>query len=346
MQINESNIPHYLLSNGYIDSKSLVDGDLVITENSSRNKNYKVTCGPGGFLLKQVRQHDADKIYSLSIEATCYWLANNEDKFTSLVPHMPVYLQYDTKNSILILELLPDATDVHQYYLQNRLFPADLAQKKAIALSACHSCGKHIAEQDERSLFRMQLPWIFDIDTKPLQHFQIKNRADIEILELVKGNAEFLSLINLMKSQWNKTCLIHGDVKWSNFLVQSNSGNIVLKLIDWEIADIGDPCWDIAGIIHSYLVLWVFSDFNPADMHASIRQFWDFYASEMKLSIDEKESMLTKSIQYAGIRTIQTCMESTYRSDSLHYKTAQALQLGLNILKYPKEIRKDLLGLN
>lgn len=45
---------------------------------------------------------------------------------------------------------------------------------------------------------------------------------------------------------WRPMCLIHGDMKHDNLLVRDDGAGAVL--VDWEMARIGDPCWDLAGL--------------------------------------------------------------------------------------------------
>ena len=42
-----------------------------------------------------------------------------------------------------------------------------------------------------------------------------------------------------------------GQLKWDNFIVPATNGRgriRGLKLIDWELAQEGDPCWDLGSV--------------------------------------------------------------------------------------------------
>ena len=47
---------------------------------------------------------------------------------------------------------------------------------------------------------------------------------------------------------WRAETFIHNDVKWDNFLVYARAGSrrlTQMKIIDWELANFGDPAWDV-----------------------------------------------------------------------------------------------------
>ena len=55
------------------------------------------------------------------------------------------------------------------------------------------------------------------------------------------------------KPQDTGTCLIHGDFKWDNLVLDPNDFTKVLGVLDWEMATIGDPLMDL-GTVLSYWI--------------------------------------------------------------------------------------------
>ena len=59
MILTTHNLPHYLLSRGLTSHESVVDGDLIITDASHRNRAFRVLRGSQpGYFVKQIRNWD------------------------------------------------------------------------------------------------------------------------------------------------------------------------------------------------------------------------------------------------------------------------------------------------
>lgn len=58
--------------------------------------------------------------------------------------------------------------------------------------------------------------------------------------------------LDSLLSSWQFETLIHGDMRWENCLVRTDRDTI--HFVDWELANLGDGAWDVAGILHSSLV--------------------------------------------------------------------------------------------
>jgi aminoglycoside phosphotransferase (APT) family kinase protein len=47
---------------------------------------------------------------------------------------------------------------------------------------------------------------------------------------------------------WRNLCLIHADLKHDNILLIEDADSPRVAIIDWEMARVGDPAWDLAGL--------------------------------------------------------------------------------------------------
>lgn len=50
------------------------------------------------------------------------------------------------------------------------------------------------------------------------------------------------------RTRWRPLCLVHGDLKHDNVLVRTDTAQNRIVLLDWEMARVGDPAWDLAGL--------------------------------------------------------------------------------------------------
>jgi thiamine kinase-like enzyme len=139
------------------------------------------------------------------------------------------------------------------------------------------------------------------------------------------------------------------------------TGEMKLRLIDWELADFGDACWDAGAVFQSYLSFWVFSmpavagvpaeqlvgaaQFPVEKMQPAIRAFWKTYVETRGLNAEEARDALERSVSYGAARMIQTAYEYMFHAPQITTSALYLLQLSLNILKSPREATASLLAL-
>jgi Phosphotransferase enzyme family len=70
------------------------------------------------------------------------------------------------------------------------------------------------------------------------------------LLSEIASDREFRNAMSELANQWQPTSVIHGDVKPSNVVFDSVGS---AYLIDFELAGLGDPAWDIGSAIAELL---------------------------------------------------------------------------------------------
>ncbi len=147
--------------------------------------------------------------------------------------------------------------------------------------------------------------------------------------------------------------MIHGDLKWDNCLVFPDTmGTAQVKLIDWELVDVGDAAWDVGGILHSYFVYWIgfqrskqtsIDQIVLLDMFLestqlinALRAFWEAYVDAFNLVSSDQHIQLLRCIEYAAARLILTVYESSWSSDQLSEDSILMLRLSEMMLMSPE----------
>lgn len=365
MLLTGFNIAHYLLDQGYLSADVLLDGTFTAHLTSSRNTNYLINRDdPSGkaLFVKQVQAWDAEKIETLRTEATCYWLANNEAEYAQLNTFLPRYVAFDPQNHILITEAVDGAINLNDFYWQQKTFPLALATRQAELLSAFHkTITPAVQDGPSLRLFRRQPPVVFQWSASGFPSYGAqRSEAERQMVQLITQNGDYLQKLEAVRNQWQVTSLTHGDIKPANFLINQNAlqtSRYDLRLIDWETADIGDPCWDVAAIFQSYLFYWVMyeplagqsagANYGfPLDlMQPSMRQFWQTYAGLMDWTADEARANLLKTVGYCALKLIHTCYESIQQATAMTPHTARMLQLSLNMLRAPEDAIRTVLSI-
>jgi Phosphotransferase enzyme family len=353
----------YLLKRQFITAASIVEDDLLLMDASRRNYNLKVISerGPSYFVKQGV---GPDGIATIGHEAVVYELIQSLPGSPQLQCYLPHCYEYDPQEHLLILELLRDVQDFREYHTRNGRFSTTLATTMGNALSRLHCMARVAATRDEKMGFSGRLPWILSLHRPGLGIFRNISNANLQLIQIIQYSSEFRRMLDELRQGWRAITLIHHDIKWDNCLVfaPANSRRKTrLKIIDWEFADLGDPCWDAGAVFSNYLSFWLFSipitGEEPPDrflelaqyplerMQPAIRAYWQAYVQGMGLDRATSKEWLLRAVKYSAARLIQTAFEHLQMSIHLTSNLVCLLQLSLNIMQRPYEAIAHLLGI-
>jgi aminoglycoside phosphotransferase (APT) family kinase protein len=188
--------------------------------------------------------------------------------------------------------------------------------------------------------------------------------TSLQLLRMIQQSDVFCQDLDAIRQGWKAEALIHQDIKWENCMVvpqPASARNVTLKIVDWELANLGDPCWDIGALFGDYLGFWLlsipFAGDAPPDqfmnlaqypltrMQPAIRSAWQAYAHRMELDPATATQWLLRAVRYAAARLIQTAFEHAQTASYLMGNIAGLLQLSFNILRRPQEALIHLLGI-
>jgi thiamine kinase-like enzyme len=365
MILTQENIVHYLIDKNFVTAQTVVNGDFMVQDITRRNRNFKIILkNQKGLFVKQVKNWDAQSVNSLSREATSYSLAQHDENFNGLKQLMPNLIYHDRQRNIIILELFSQSENLSEMHIRLGTFPIDIASSLALSLGTYHKkVSLSIDKVKEKKIFPQALPWMLTVNQQYLQQVKNVDANHFQFFSIIDKYPEFLTSIEQLRNQWQTNSLIHGDMKWDNCLVykEDNNPNLQLKIIDWELADLGDSAWDVGAIFQTYLSLWVmsipalqnnnaqqaipFAKYKIDDMQPAIKQFWNTYTYTMQFEKQNQANQLLKCTQYAAVRMVQTVYEQVHFTKQLTQSGVYLLQLSLNILKNPAEATSALLGL-
>lgn len=380
MIITKENITHYLLGRGLLSFDSVVDGDLLVVEATSRNRNFKVIRAAGpGYFVKQVKTFEPQAVETLRYETACYWLSHNDPDFEPLAALMPKFYDSDPARHALVIELLPEGGSLSDYHRQSGAFPVEVGVQMGRILGTYQrEMGRRLREGAKSNAFARRVPWILSLHQLNQNLFGQLSAANTQVLNIVQSYPDFPQTLDRMSAGWRFDSLIHGDIKWDNLHVTTGrdetevstgaksegkkaGATMNLRLVDWELADFGDACWDAGAVFQSYLSFWVFSmpavagvpaeqlvgaaQFPVEKMQPAIRAFWKTYVETRGLNREEARDALERSVSYGAARMIQTAYEYMFHAPQITTSALYLLQLSLNILKSPREATASLLAL-
>jgi aminoglycoside phosphotransferase (APT) family kinase protein len=204
----------------------------------------------------------------------------------------------------------------------------------------------------------------FMLPRPPFSQLHEYSNGTLRLIRTVQQFPAFTELLDTLRDGWRNDTLIHADIKWDNCLLVAPPGSTRktrLKIIDWELAAPGDPCWDVGAIFNDYLTCWLQSipitgeappeQFlqlarYPLDrMQPAIRAFWQAYWQGMDLDPATADAWAVRAVRYGAARLLQTVFEYSQFRMGLTGNMICMLQLSLNMLRQPETAARQLLGL-
>jgi hypothetical protein len=345
-------VARYLLERDLLSPADVVDGDLRVRATVRRNLGFQVRGGAAAYLVKQAG--GPDRADGLANEAAVYrWLAAAGEPW-----FLPRLYHHDPAHMLLVLELLPDAVSFSTRMQRGR-FSTALAVRVGRALAWLHALPPAPVGARPRPC---PPPWVLLLAHPDLNFYRQASAANLQLMRVVRQFPMLGQRLDDLWVAWQPARLVHYDLKWDNLLVvRAGRGRPRLKLVDWEMAGLGDPCWDAGAMLGEYLGCWATSipanGEGPPDtllalarypldrMQPAIRAFWQAYTAGLGLDAATALAWRGRAVRYAAVRLIQTAFEDGQTQLWLTNQALLLLQLAANILERPDEAAIYLLGL-
>jgi serine/threonine protein kinase len=357
--LTSTNVIAYLKSRGFCDDKSEAVVNWHVAECPSRNWNYAVTRQDGGqgFFVKQLRVQDPESFRMMQREAMIYGLANHEPDFVDLKRIIPPFFNYEDDSKIIILGLV-NGPNLMQSQQQMRRFPAEFGRGLGYALAVLHHrVGRGLCTAPSQHLFAREKPGIFTAHRNgPLVRWL--GAGQMRLVEQVREHTQLSQGLDDMAASWRPHTFIHGDIKFENSIISaagpaSDLSNPCmfeqLMLVDWELADVGEPCWDIGSVFQAYLSLCLRA--APATYSLSLREhlerstiaiesmgnaikaFWQAYCKECNLDeISSAQALLERSMRCASARMVQMALEVMHGQEQPTPMALSLLEVSVDLM--------------
>ena len=352
-----SEIEAYLRERGLLDPSS---SDVAVERVTRRNLVHKVTWDSRGYIVKQGVGPEGSR--SIANEATVYRRLE-ADGDSDLGRYLARFVGYDVERDALTVELVGNAENLRDYHIGVGHFSITLGRELGNALGVLHSSSSPTPTQPNE--FANIPPWILSLHRPDLNMMGHASSANIELIRTVQQVPELGAYLDALRGSWVPTTLIHNDIRWDNCVVYGKRGSrrrTRLKLIDLELAQLGDPLWDVGCALSDYLSLWVTSipmtGEAPPDqfarlsryplrrMQPAIRALWRAYLRRAELDSTRATQALHTATRYAAARLIQTAFERTQLTTYLPGSVICMLQLSLNIFEQTADAAAELLGID
>ncbi len=364
MFITATNLAHYLIGRSLITSDSVVDGDFQVVEAGRRNRNFKVVRRKSpGLFVKQISSMNAESIATLGREAAFYGMLRARPDWAALARLVPRVIDFNPEVHALALELIPDGENLTEYHLRLGVYPEAVGTSIGQALGTYHSpgfAGVSLGGTDG-AIFPRIVPWVLNIDPTTLMPLPQFGPAGEVLAAALRQCPAVVRNLALMRRAWSWHSLIHGDIKFDNFLVSGEpDGRPSLRIVDWEMVDLGDAAWDVASIISTYLAHWLLvrsagaaavsggsdgaaiEDFGV--VRPSLRAFWIAYSAARQWHPSVARLYLDHCIRFCAARLVATAFEYLYAVPQSAASALLLTRIGEGLLESPDVAVTQLFG--
>ncbi len=240
-------------------------------------------------------------------EITCHRVLHEADMSPAILPDL---LFSDTHDAVLVTRLLAPARTLFDHFGDTALHGPPVLDALVSTLIRLH--GLRI---DPASRLPQAVPWVLSESPDAMADHLAPLFAD------AGDRAVVLESLAAGLVAWSPETLIHGDLKLDNCLLEDADGTEVrLRLIDWELAGLGDPVWDLATAVQEFLLLAPGG--TPDDAQRAAGHLLETYIARADTTGGGKDALFERCGLYIGCRLVQSAFELA----SLETATAPRVQ--------------------
>jgi hypothetical protein len=271
--------------------KYLFDQDIYQHLNTVPQQMDSISCKNFNLSVQFEDQHFLVKQECHSAEGKTRGEVENEWRIHQFLEHfpevgplrslLPEVIHFDAESSILVSHYFSGSCDLDEFYEKTGVYSVAIAQSLALVLAKLHRTTFNVelyrdffvsndSNTEHRSILRT--PSIFNgsVRLRP-EIFGTWCEDGMEFWRLYQRYESLRESIDRLRQDWQPCCLIHNDLKLNNILIQRTWGEAVsrdesapfqegdIRLIDWERFLWGDPAFDVATVLASYLKIWLSS---------------------------------------------------------------------------------------
>ncbi|MEP5762590.1 MAG: aminoglycoside phosphotransferase family protein [Litoreibacter sp.] len=364
MFLTASNLIHFLLDRDLLSAADVVGRPVAIVESGRRCRNFKVHQGErDGLFVKQIRTTAPDAIETLTREAKFYEMVTEAEDLTALKKLIPAFSDFDTSRHALTVGLVPEAENVNEVHFRLQRFPPEIGELLGRGLGTYHKEAAISAQGFSSGLFPGQLPWILHLDPQTLAPLNTFGpNVGPPLIEMLCQRPYLLAHLETLGAGYQFDTLIHGDMKWDNMVVHpvTKGGAHDLKVIDWELADIGDAAWDIASVFASYILYVLLSqpqmgavrdpkaptrqDLLLVNAKPSMARFWESYVEMRGFDRNGGRIGLIRTMTYLAARLVVSVFEGLINNTMQMQQAVMLMDMAEQVARMPQKAAFDIIG--
>jgi hypothetical protein len=232
-----------LVEDGVVDARAALDGRVTVTDLSRSNPVGLVHLDGYPELVVKGGMVSFDGIDPVGGEIAAYrWLIASPD--TARLA--PVPLLDAAREMAVVTRPMIGAVSLHEALGSGTSTSEALVAELGRMLGVLHGHGTRAGLRD----LPARRPWILDVPAGRMPAIAVGNDPAGRLVEEIAQCAPVAAAITSVGRAWTTRTVIHGDVKFDNVLVAHDR----MLLVDWELAGLGAPVWDLAGVVDGLLI--------------------------------------------------------------------------------------------
>ena len=374
-RLSANNVFAHLQSTGLCSESELSASQVELKP--AKNFNLLVSLPTGRKLLvKQERYIQTDKpLGEFFNEWRIRQFWHTFPELTEASSTVSQLLHFDRDRAIAVFEYLDDYRDLADFYSQEKQYPEHVASALGQILAAMHQATFQKANYETFLLEKLTAKTFPQAALTGLEHpgpevFGSMPGDGLRFLVLYQRFESLAEAIAATQAQLTPSCLTHNDLKLNNVLLcseplQTDSERIakqpeLIRLIDWERANWGDPAFDLGTLIASYLQLWLGSLIVSQDisieeslrlaivplekLQPSLCALVEAYFNQFPEVLAQRPDFLILTLKLAGIALIQQIQSFLQHQKSFGNNQICILQVAKSLLCQPEAAIPILFG--
>lgn len=300
----------------------------------ARRPVFLATLADGTALILKWR-HDAPELRS---DNERFWLhALAASALPAMVRAAVPRIVAGDEDGPLILDALPRAQTLAARLTEQPEQPVAFWVAFAAGLSSLHGMPvSAIARRDRHRKITLPLPSTFDLGPE-----EFACGCGTDFGRYVTVLQSLAPLLDELRRGWRQDALIHFDLGGDNVLL-GGDGEPPVRMIDWELAGVGDPMYDVGSVLGHLLTCalrrspGLSAARAPADVwlrtDANARRFLGAYGALAE--IDDED--LLRAVRFAGLAQLMTALGRLERIGTLGRSGHLALVAAESLLRHPE----------
>lgn len=375
--LSSQNVFEYLINQGICSPEDKEQSQIELKP--AKNFNLLILLPAGNkILIKQERHNQEGKTYGEFFHEWCiHDLCRQFPDLQTISPYLSEPLNFNSQDSIIVFNYLKNYRDLSEFYAKENIFATQIATSLGTTLALIHRLTWQ--RQDYRDFLHNYhggltetipdlaanleriTPEIFSwVPVDGLKFFALYQRYD----SLGKAIAH-------LNHTYTACCLIHNDLKLNNILLSlnwqqastntSSLNDSIIRIIDWEKSNWGDPAHDLGTLISSYLQIWLHSMITsktialeeslrlattPLEiLQPSIAALAIAYLNHFPEILETSPDFLLRVVQFAGLALVEAIQAKLQHEKAFGNSGICMLQVAKTLLCRPEQSIPTVFGM-